>query len=259
MFIANQPILSQIEEQITAKRNDDMAQQVRYIVTETIAIFSSMRFLDLNPEAMRLPSFPGQTILGDRGENLSSVLQTIYEDPPQKRALIEWIKELTPMDVSDFKFPLDQTGRILLSLVEKKGQRISAYSASDGTLRFLAMIAAFLGPEPARFYFFEELENGLHPARLHLLLQLIEQQVNKGNIQMVATSHSPQLLRFLSPSSLENASLVYRLPDRSDARIRRILDIPDVRRVIKQHDLANLHESGWFEDAMFFDEPEIVK
>ena len=58
------------------------------------------------------------------------------------------------------------------------------------------MIAAMLGPKPAKFYFIEELENGIHPTRLHLLLQLIEQKVAEGNIQVVATSHSPQLLGF---------------------------------------------------------------
>jgi len=58
------------------------------------------------------------------------------------------------------------------------------------------MIAAMLGTKPARFYFFEELENGIHPTRLYLLLQLIEQKVTGGKIQVVATSHSPQLLGF---------------------------------------------------------------
>ena len=63
------------------------------------------------------------------------------------------------MDIVDFEFPADQIGRILLTTVESNGQRISAYSLSDGTLRFLAVLAAFLGPERARLYFFEELEN----------------------------------------------------------------------------------------------------
>jgi predicted ATPase len=38
-----------------------------------------------------------------------------------------------------------------LTLVEDSGQKISAYSASDGTLRFLAIVAAMLGSEPAQF------------------------------------------------------------------------------------------------------------
>jgi predicted ATPase len=218
----------------------------------------SLRFLDLNPKSMRLPSIPGQVVLGDEGQNLSSVLHAICEKPELKTALSSWVSELTPMDATDFEFPADQTGRILVSLVEHNGQKISAYSASDGTLRFLAMIAALIGPESARFYFFEELDNGIHPSRLHLLLQLIERQVARGTIQMVATTHSPQLLALQSRESLEHASLVYRLPENNEGRIVRILDIADARRVIEEQDLARLHASGWLEDAVNLTENEGV-
>jgi predicted ATPase len=123
-------------------------------------------------------------------------------------------------------------------------------------LRFLALRAAMLGPDPARFYFFEELDNGIHPTRLYLLLQLIEQSVAKGTIQIVGTTHSPQLLGFLSETARESASLVYRLAGQPDARIRRILDIPEARQVLKGHNLARLHESGWLENAVAFLEDE---
>jgi predicted ATPase len=221
-------------------------------VADTIAELLSMRFLDLSPEAMRLPSFPGQITLGDRGENLSSVLQAICANGGSKKALIQWVQELTPLDAVDFEFPADQIGRVLVTLVEEDGQRTSAYSASDGTLRFLAMIAALLGPEPAQFYFIEELENGIHPARLHLLLQLIEQKARGGVIQMLATTHSPQLLGLLSPEALEHASLIYRLQGEPNARIKRILEIPEARRVLEKQDLAQLHAYGWLEDAVSF-------
>ena len=88
----------------------------------------SMRFLDLSPTAMRVPSIPGQVVLGDRGENLSSVLQAICADESTKRAVADWICELTPLDVVDFDFVPDQTGRILVTLVDSHGQRTSAYS-----------------------------------------------------------------------------------------------------------------------------------
>jgi predicted ATPase len=217
-----------------------------------IDALASMRFLDLSPDAMRMPSLPGQDVLGDRGENLSSVLQALCEDQTQKEAVLEWIRELTPLDVTDFEFSSDQTGRILVTLVEANGQRTSAYSASDGTLRFLAMVAAMLGSKRARCYFFEELDNGIHPTRLHLLLQLIEQQVSQGRTQVVATTHSPQLLAFLSPEAREHAALVYRLEEQPDARIKRIVDIPEARRVLAEQDLARLHSTGWLEDAVAF-------
>ena len=81
-------------------------------------------FLDLAPDAMRMPSLPGQDILGDRGENLSSVLQSICENDRSKAAILEWIRELTPLDVTDFEFVSDQTGRVLVTLVESGGIRL---------------------------------------------------------------------------------------------------------------------------------------
>lgn len=253
-----QPVLTQIEDKMKAQ-NGQATEQILHWVRETITIFSSMRFLSLDPAAMRIPSLPGQT-LGDRGENLSSVLQAICEDPIRKAGLMEWVKELTPMDVKDFLFLPDQAGKILVSFVETGGDAITAYSASDGTLRFLGLIAALLGSQPGSFYFIEEVENGLHPARLSLLLDLIERQTGRAQTQIVASTHSPQLLRLLSKKSLESASLVYRLPDHYDAKILRIFDLPEqLRRVIQDNDIAQLYESGWFENTVDFlssDEPE---
>jgi len=249
-FLSHRPVLTQIPE------HPDVPDSVKKIAKQLIDLLGSMRFLDLSPDAMRLPSVPGQTTLGDRGENLSSVLQSICENPKRKKALMEWVRELTPMDVTDFRFVPDQIGRILLTLVDGDGQDISAYSASDGTLRFLAMIAALLGPAPARIYFFEELENGIHPARLYLLLQLIEQKVKEGNIQVIATTHSPQLLGLVGPETLDATSLIYRLPGQPDSRIKPVLDIPEIRRVLEEQDIARLYASGWLEDAVLLTEEE---
>lgn len=255
-FLSNtKPFINQIPVHLQS-----LSSRQQKLIKDFLFALSDLRFLDLNSDVMRMPSIPGQTILGDRGENLSSVLQSICEDSQRKQALLQWIQELTPMDAVDLEFPADFTGKVLLTLVEENGQKVSAISASDGTLRFLAMLAALLGTEAASFYFFEELDNGIHPTRLSLLLQLIEHQVTNHAIQIVATTHSPQLLRLVSSQSLESAMLVYRLPDRPDAKIKRIVDIPDVKRLIQEQDLARLHESGWLEDAVYFleDEEEVA-
>ena len=216
--------------------------------------FLGIRFLDPIPNLMRRPSFRGQTVLGDSGQNLPTVLQYICADEKRKFTLTEWIRELTPMDVADFRFPSDPSGRIHLMIREKDGREISAYSASDGTLRFLAMLAALLGPDPAGLYFVEEIENGIHPSRLHLLLDLIERQTAKGKIQVVATTHSPALLTVMSDRTFENASVVCRLPDTSDAVIRRVSALPNARDLRKTQGLGRLLEGGWMENALAFTE-----
>jgi predicted ATPase len=246
------PALSQLAEQSALNR------EVRSLVEASLDILKNMRFLDFSPELMRQPSFSGQHVLDDRGENLSSVLQSICEDPSRKQVLIQWIQDLTPMDAIDLEFITNPIGQVLVTLVESTGQRITAYSASDGTLRFLGMLAALLSAESARFYFIEELENGIHPTRLHLLVQLIEQQVYQGKVQVAAITHSPQLLRLVSATTLESAALTYRLDGHADAQIKRILDIPEAARIIQEYDLAHLYETGWLENSVAFLEDEEV-
>jgi predicted ATPase len=212
------------------------------------------RFLDFSPFLMRTPSVPGQLVLSDRGDNLSSVLHAICETAELKQALSHWIQELTPMDVVDFEFVSDAAGKILVSLVEDNGNKTSALSASDGTLRFLGMLAALLGPKPARFYFMEEIDTGIHPARLALLMDLIADSARSKGIQVVATTHSPQVLRLIRPEDLPNAALVYRVKGTSEGRIKQLPDIPNLMDAIKEQDIARLHESAWMENVMEFTE-----
>jgi predicted ATPase len=234
-FQRRQPILSQILDE-RKFMNADIGDDLRSLSST----FASMRFLDLDPDIMRQPSFPGQTELGDRGQNLSSVLLAICAEPNEEQVLLQWLRELTPMDASELDFQEYPDGKIIVELIEEDGQRTTAASASDGTLRFLGILAALLGPNPARFYFLEELENGIHPTRLHLLIQLIEQRVARGDVQVVATTHSPQLLGLVSKETLEHVSLVYRREGEASAQIRRLVDLPHAREILGEESLARL-------------------
>ena len=247
----DQPALTQIlEHRNVVGAHKHYAEQVR-------AALADMRFLDLSPERMRQPAFPGQTVLGDGGENLPTVLKEICEDPERREALVEWTRELTPMDVRDLNFPTDRlTGRVQLAFREGNGRTISAYSASDGTLRFLAMLAALLGTNPAGFYVFEEIDNGIHPSRLRLLLDLIEKQTAKGETQVVTTTHSPDLLSMVGDGTFEHTSVICRLPDTDDAVVKRVADLPNAAKLRGSQGLGRLHASGWMEDAILFEAGE---
>jgi predicted ATPase len=257
------PILFQIAEEIKPLNQREIVNHAiptaKKFCRLALTAISEMRFVDLSPDVMRLPTFAGQNTLGDRGENLSSVMLDICRDETRKAILLDWLQALTPMDAKDFDFLEDFTGKVLLSIEEASGQKTTAYSASDGTLRFLGLLAALLGNQRSRFYFFEEPENGIHPNRLSLLLQLMEQEVANGSMQIVITTHSPLLLNFLSPASLEYASLMYRKGDRAESRITKIMDIPNARELVANDGLSSLLDSGWLEDAMYFLEDEEVQ
>jgi predicted ATPase len=244
-FLSSQPILSQLPNHPSvpdwAARNATAAMQA----------LGSMRFLDLSPDAARQPSQAGVTTLGDRGENLSSVLQAIATDKSMRHELADWVTQLTPMDARDFVFKSDPSGRVLAVLVEDDGRETPLTTASDGTVRFLATIAALMGPGRATFAFFEELENGIHPNRLHLLLELIDRSVSEKRTQVVATTHSPYLLLQLSEAQRRYASLTFRAKDGGSGIIP-VTDLPEARRILAQHDIAQLMAAGWFEDTVDF-------
>jgi len=234
-------------------------EEVRTGCAEIADALSSIRFLDLHPDAMREPSPPGVTILGDRGENLSSVLQAISRDPARKEALLGWVRALTPMDVTELVFKPDHRGKVMVYLVEADGVETSAESASDGTLRFLALAAALHSPDTGKLFFFEELDNGIHPTRMHLLLQLVRQACKTQGVQVIATTHNPALLAFLDAEDREHAVLTYRPEGSKYTKLRRIMSLPGVAEVLQTQDLGRLLTTGWLEDAAVFsdaDEPE---
>ena len=216
--------------------------------------FQNMRFLELSPDRMREPSIPGAAMLGDTGDNLPSALEAICDDPQRERTLMSWLQELTPMDVKEFEFPRDPSGRVHLHIVERNGRKVSAYSASDGTLRFLGILAALLNSNEGGLYFFEEIDSGIHPNRLRLLLELIEQETAKGKVQVVTTTHSPALLAWMNDTTFEHTSVVYRDEYWTDSVIRPIAGLYNLRELRESQGLERLLTNGWFETAMKFSE-----
>lgn len=244
----DQPALTQIQTHPRVVRAHKSA------IARVVDELAAMRFLDLAPDAMRKPSYPGQTVLGDNGENLPTVLQAICTDKRRKNAFTAWLRELTPMDIQDFDFPRDTvTGLVQLVILEKDGRATSAYSASDGSLRFLAVLATLLGKDPAKLYVFEEIDNGIHPARLRLLVELIEQQAGRS-AQVVTTTHSSEMLEMLGDDTFEHTSVVCRLGD--DAIVRNLADLPNARAQRRRMQLGRLHVGGWMENAVFFTNDE---
>ena len=241
-FSQSAPALPQIERHYHFEDIPNLMPLIRFL--------GNIRFMELSPESMREPSMPGFLVLGDSGQNLPTVLETICSDPARKSTLMSWVHELTPMDIKDFEFPRDPSGRVHLRIIEKNGRSISTYSASDGTLRFLAMLATILGDNPAGIYFFEEIDTGIHPNRLWLLVEFIERQTAKSGIQVITTTHSPDMLNFISDKTFEKTSVVSRLEDTDDSIIRPVGKLPDAKKLRKSYGLGRLHSTAWMEDIL---------
>ncbi len=248
---SDQPALTQLR---SVKR---VIREHKDRASEIANLFSQWRFLDPSPRLMREPAFPGKTILGDHGENLPTVIRKLCADERMRQALFGWIRALTPMDVAGFDFPVYPDGRVHFAICERRGRKISSRSASDGTLRFLALLAALLDETSAGLYFFEEIDSGIHPSRLHLLVDLIERQTRKGNVQVVTTTHSPELLNIVNDDTFGDISVVCRSEDTEDSVIRPIAGLPNIRALRREQGLGRLLAGDWMETVISFTESRV--
>jgi predicted ATPase len=85
-----------------------------------------------------------------------------------------------------------QSGSVQIMMQEEGfASPISATRLSDGTLRFLALLALLLKPEPSPLICIEEPELGLHPDGLAIIAELLVEASQRT--QIVVTTHSDVL------------------------------------------------------------------
>jgi predicted ATPase len=120
--------------------------------------------------------------------NLPARLAVLKRDPATKRRLLELLREVSPA-YNDIEVT-PEGGRLQLYVTE--GERnVPAHRLSDGTLRYLALLAILLQPG-ANLVVIEEPELGLHPDMFPTLRDLLVEASER--FQLVVTTHSTQLV-----------------------------------------------------------------
>lgn len=231
----------------------DATARVRPEVTDWSArLQDAMRkatFLSISPVAMR-DYVPRQALeLAADGENVSAIVRQLCEEGDEQR-IVDWLSELCAPRITGIEFVETELGDVMLQLVEEDGTKISARSLSDGTLRFLGELVALLKAEPGSILLVEEIENGLHPERLHLLVQLLESITRERDIQVIVTTHSPLVMAALSEQTRDNAVLFARVAGREGTVTRRLRDLPHFDAIASKRGVDHLFATGWLERAL---------
>ena len=130
--------------------------------------------------------------LDEDGGNLALVLSQFFGD--HKQAVLDALRSLYD-GIVDFRCPV--TGGTVGLFLEEKGNRaIPATLLSDGTLRYLCLLAILLHPKPPPLICIEEPELGLHPDLLPTLSDLIRDASERS--QLIVTTHSDVLVDTLT-------------------------------------------------------------
>jgi predicted ATPase len=160
------------------------------------------QFVRLNPDAMGRPTLmqrSGREIrLAPDGSNIAQYLWSLREESPESfDGLIDAMREVLPY-ATDLQPQITREleRNVYLRLIEQKFE-VLGWMLSTGTLRVLALLALFRHPRAPPLVFIEELENGLDPRTLALIVSEIRSAVISGRQQVIATTHSPYLLDLL--------------------------------------------------------------
>jgi len=126
--------------------------------------------------------------LMDGGQNVAAVLSQF--PGAARREVVRCLRDVYE-GIVDFQVRAGDSD-IRLFVEEEGGIEIPMWRLSDGTLRYLCLLAILLHPEPPPFVVIEEPELGLHPDLIHLVAKLLRGA--SGRMQLVVTTHSRQLI-----------------------------------------------------------------
>ena len=127
--------------------------------------------------------------LDENYSNLWMFLSKLRQKPSTKSALIEKIRDIYD-GATDFELNFEG-GTVQLYLAEGE-YTIPASRISDGSLRYLCLLAVLLDPQPPPFIAVEEPERGLHPDLIPKIADLLVEASTRT--QLVVTTHSEILV-----------------------------------------------------------------
>lgn len=189
--------------------------------------FERWQFLMLNPERMGQPT-PQQRAastvkLARDGSNVAEYLNEIRAaDASAFDGILTALRYVLPY-AADLQPNLTSELERAFYLKMKEGPPkeefdLPGWVLSTGTLRIVGLLAVLRHPKPPPLLVVEEIENGIDPRTMHLVVEEIRAAIAAGTTQVILTTHSPYLLDLLDLSHFviverEDGEPVFRRPD----------------------------------------------
>jgi predicted ATPase len=170
------------------------------------------QFLSLLPDPMGRPAAKQMVAnesltLNRDGSNLAQYLLAIRSNDTDAfdgivesmRFVLDYAKDFQPVESREIQPTMYLK---MLEQIQGSSVEIPGWLISTGTLRILALLAVLRNPDPPPLIVVEEIENGLDPRTIHMVLDEIREAVQSGRSQVILTTHSPYLLDLLPLQTL---------------------------------------------------------
>lgn len=229
-------------------------------VDEVIASLRAIFVLDPIPSHMRNYS-PLADKLDSDARNIAGVIAAL--PPSQKsdieRVLSQYAAKLPERDIVRVyaevvgKFKSDA----MLYSEEEWGTpgtgnppTIDARGMSDGTLRFLAILTALLTRPKGSLLVVEEVDNGLHPSRASMLLEMLQDVGRDQGVDVLVTTHNPALLDAMGPRMVPFITVAHRDPMHGQSVLTPLETLKDLPRLLAQGSIGRLSSKGLIEQSL---------
>ncbi len=182
------------------------------------------------------PTGRSVTTLSESMDDLALTLNGLEKTAAHKKIkdLLHELKETYLDYVTRILF-----GRVALEVVEAPFDHpLPAHRLSDGTLRFLALAAILLQPDPPPLICLEEPELGMHPDMIRMVARMIVGAAAKT--QLIITTHSEHLLTALQ----DDFDVLFAFDAGSAGSVVRRFSREEFKKWREEHTLGELWTSG---------------
>ncbi|MCZ8259130.1 MAG: AAA family ATPase [Beijerinckiaceae bacterium] len=176
---------------LTQRKDPDQYPELTYL-GNTFARFKLYREWAFGrytiPRMPQKVDLPNEHLEPD-ASNLGLVLNRLRREPIVKRRLLEALRSLYD-GIDDFDVQIE--GGTVQVFFHEGRYTVPATRLSDGTLRYLCLLAILCHPNPGPLICIEEPELGLHPDVLPTLATLLKEASERT--QLIVTTHSDVLV-----------------------------------------------------------------
>ncbi|NWJ42486.1 MAG: AAA family ATPase [Geothrix sp.] len=238
--------------------NTELALDISEGVSLLVSDFKKIFILDPIPSHMRDYRKLSDELEPD-ANNVAGVLAAF---PPKEKAEIEaQITEFTrALPEKDIKHVFaEAVGKYNSDAMlyceegwnaDSKNQIVDARGMSDGTLRFIAIVTALLTRPIQSLLVIEEVDNGLHPSRAKILINMLKKLSAKRHIDLLITTHNATLLDEMGPEMLAFIAIAHRDSITGNSHISLLDDIEPLAKLLASNSVGKLSSRGVIENAL---------
>lgn len=173
--------------------------------------------------------------------NLISFVANLEEEKKEEieEKLVGYLKKLTFSDVEkvSFKF-LGENNEFAQLYIYENERRLHSDIVSDGMLRFVAIIVALMTQKSGGILAIEEIDNGIAPYQLKMLMNIIDEVSFENKFDVVFTTHNHLLMNYIGEEYMDFVYYVSKKDGKSS--IKRIKDYKSYGKISSYGRLGDL-------------------